>query len=134
MSEMGPALFFILFFGIFLTLDLIALGFNYCACLTLNDVQLREASKLPAAIAKHPQGPVVLQIPEQWRATTMGGLANVQDITTTVSYQRIKGNVFVTVNTQVQVRPPLTIPFFPKVPGLGAPVAFNISNSRLTEN
>jgi|AGTN01.3.fsa_nt_gi hypothetical protein len=131
---MGPALFFILFFGVFLTLDLIALGFNYCACLTLNDVQLREASKLPAAVAKHPQGPVVLRIPEEWRNTMMGGLANVQDINTTVSYHQAEGNVFVTVTTQVQVRPPLTIPFFPGVPGLGAPVAFNISNSRLTEN
>jgi len=131
---MGPALFLILFFGVFLAVDLIGLGFNYCSCLTLNDLQLREAAKVPMAVAQDPKGPIRLGVPNSWRSTVMGGLSGVREHPETcVSYSKKNGMAYVTVATCVQVHPPLTIPLFPGVPGLGAPVLFTITNSRLME-
>jgi len=52
LAELGPALFIILFFGVFVVVDLISLGIAYSSCQTLNDLQLREAAKLPPALAK----------------------------------------------------------------------------------
>ena len=128
---MGPALFIILFFGVFLVVDLISLGFAYCACQSLNDLQLREASKISSAQAKADDGPIKQGIPSQWVATTMGGLAGVDGFPVTeVDYD----SGLVTVSTTVAIRPALTIPIFPGVPGLGAPLSFNVTGSRVMEN
>lgn len=131
-SEMGPALFILIFCGLFVVVDLIGVGFNYMCCMTLNDLQLREAAKLPSQVAAQDSGPVKHDIPAQFRQTVLGGLSGIrQDPVTVVEYGSNQGNVFVTVSTTATVEPFLTIPIFPGVPGLGAPVRFTVSGTRL---
>lgn len=135
LSEFGPALFFIFIFAVFPVLDLIALGWGYTSCLTLNDLQLREAAKLPKSLATNSKGPVLLSIPQKWMTTVVGGLTGfAQDPSTEVTYEAANGCVYVNVATSVTVRPFLSIPFFTKIPGLGEPATFTISNSRMLEN
>ena len=134
-AEFGPALFFIFIFAVFPVIDIIALSFNYTACASLNDIQLREAVKLPKSIATNPHGPVLGTIPDKWMATVLGGAAGlVERPLTNVDYDPSSGNMYVQVSTTVTVRPFLNIPFFFKVPGLGAPATFTVSSSRLIEN
>lgn len=131
-SEMGPALFILIFCGLFVVVDLIGVGFNYMCCMTLNDLQLREAAKLPSQVAAQDSGPVKHDIPAQFRQTVLGGLSGIrQDPVTVVEYGSNQGNAFVTVSTTATVEPFLTIPIFPGVPGLGAPVRFTVSGTRL---
>ncbi len=134
-AEFGPALFFIFIFAVFPVIDIIALSFNYTACASLNDIQLREAVKLPKSIATNPKGPVLGTIPDKWMATVLGGASGmIERPATTVDYDPSSGNMYVQVSTTVTVRPLLNIPFFFKVPGLGAPATFTVSSSRLIEN
>ena len=134
-AEFGPALFFIFIFAVFPVIDIIALSFNYTACASLNDIQLREAVKLPKSIATNPRGPVLGTIPDKWMATVLGGASGfVERPLTKVDYDPSSGNMYVQVSTTVTVRPFLNIPFFFKVPGLGAPATFTVSSSRLIEN
>ncbi|CAN5237200.1 hypothetical protein BH11CYA1_BH11CYA1_42350 [soil metagenome] len=134
-AEFGPALFFIFIFGLFPVIDIIALSFNYTSLMSLNDIQLREAVKLPKSIATNPKGPVVGSIPDKWMATVLGGAANLEERpATSVGYDASSGNMYVQVSTTVSLRPLLNIPFFYKVPGIGAPVSFTVSSSRLIEN
>ncbi|MGE0264400.1 MAG: hypothetical protein AB7V06_17125 [Candidatus Obscuribacterales bacterium] len=131
-SEMGPALFILIFCGLFVVVDLIGVGFNYMCCMTLNDLQLREAAKLPSQVADQDSGPVKHDIPAQFRQTVLGGLSGLrQDPLTVVEYGSDQGNSFVTVSTTATVEPFLKIPIFPGVPGLGAPVQFTVSGTRL---
>lgn len=131
-SEMGPALFILIFCGLFVVVDLIGVGFNYMCCMTLNDLQLREAAKLPSQVADQDSGAVKHDIPAQFRQTVLGGLSGLkQDPLTVVEYGSDQGNSFVTVSTTATVEPFLTIPIFPGVPGLGAPVKFTVSGTRL---
>ncbi|MBX9691941.1 MAG: hypothetical protein K2Z81_06115 [Cyanobacteria bacterium] len=134
LAEFGPALFIALFFGVFVMVDLIGLGYGYCTVQSLNDLQLREAAKLPRKLAEDPNGIVCKSVPEQWKDTVMGGVACIESFPETgVSYPEDSKVPMVTVATTVQVRPILTIPIFPKVPGLGAPVTFTITNCRILE-
>lgn len=135
LSEAGPALFLLLIFAVFPALDLITLGISYYACSTLNDLQLREAAKAHRSEAQNPNGAVMLGIPNNWRASSLGGLSRVVDTPQTeISYNTAGTGIYVNIATTVQVQPLLTIPFFPKVPGLGAPVTFRISRSRVVES
>ncbi len=133
-TEFGPALFILLFCAFFPSVDLIGVGLSYLACTSLNDLQLREAVRIPKSQCIDPRGPVQLLIPTNWQPTVMGGLGRTIDPPVTeVSYAPGKV-VYVTVSTTFTIHPLLTIPFFPKVPGLGAPFETTISRSRVLEN
>ncbi len=132
LSEFGPALFILLFFGVFVMVDLIGLGFGYSTLQSLNDLQLREASKLPRKLAEDPDGIVCKGVPEQWKDGAMGATVESFPVTT-VTYPLDSKVPLVSVTTTVDIRPILTIPIFPKVPGLGAPVTFTVTNSRILE-
>lgn len=134
-TEMGPALFILLIFAIFPVVNLIFMGMSYMSCVTLNDLQLREAAKTPKSQAELPTGPVQKGIFDQWRQTAIGGISGVTDQPQTdISYSTGAGTIYVTVSTTVNIKPLLTIPFFPAVPGMGAPFTCNITHSRLLEN
>jgi hypothetical protein len=135
LSEFGPALFFIFIFAVFPVIDLIAMGFGYTSCVTLNDLQLREAAKLPKSIANSQTGPVLSTIPQKWMTTIAGAMSGLtENPSTTLTYEPYNGSIYVNVSTSVTVRPFLTIPFFTKIPGLGEPATFTIVNSRMLEN
>ncbi len=134
-SEFAPALFLLLVVAVFPVLDLIFDGLGYCACVTLNNLQLREAVRVPKSVASNPQGSVQQDIPNSWRNSTFGGLAPLMaDPNTQVSYDIVAGTAVVEVATSVSVRPLLVVPFFPNVPGLSAPMSFTITSSRMLEN
>lgn len=135
LAEFGPALFFVLIFAFFPVLDIIGLGLGYMSAVSLNDLQLRQACKSPKSQATDPDGRVCLDIPKTYMTSIAGGLSSITELPVTdVAYEVDVPNIYVTVNTKVTVKPFLTIPFFPKVPGLGAPVTFNVTNSRMLEN
>ncbi len=134
LAEFAPALFILFFFALFPAIDLASVGVSYCACISLVDLQLREAAKVPRSQAIDPNGAVQSSIPNSWRPTIMGGAANVDIPITQVEYNPGIGNVYVTVTTTFNIHPMLTVPFFPKVPGLGAPFVTTISKSRIMEN
>jgi hypothetical protein len=135
LSEFGPALFFLFIFAIFPVLDIIGLCFGYISCVTMNDLQLREACKVPKSMATNSAGLVQSGIPQQYMSTLMGAFAGISQVPVTdVSYSVGQSAIYVNVSTTVTVRPFLTIPFFVKVPGLGEPASFTISNSRILEN
>ncbi len=135
LSEFGPALFFLFIFAIFPVLDMILCGFSYCSCVALNDLQLREAAKLPRSVADSSKGPVKQDIPARWKSTVVGGFSGTVDIPETgVFYADKSGTVFVTVATTVVIHPFLNIPFFVGVPGIGAPLTAKIANKRVMEN
>lgn len=134
-SEFGPALFLLFFFAIFPVLDMIVCGYNYCSCVALNDLQLREAAKLPRSVAASAQGPVKLEIPTKWQNTIIGGFSGTTELPeTSVTYKTVHGTCFVTVSTTVSINPFLKIPFFVGVPGIGAPLTTTIVNKRVMEN
>jgi hypothetical protein len=145
LSEFGPALFLIVIFGLLPVLDAIFIGIDYASARYLNELQLREAQKLPRSSAISPNGPVVVTIPEQWRNSLLGGLANGnQAVVTVINYQPVPWQPvgsnqtenfwFATIETTVSFRPFLTIPFFQMVPGLGAAITFSVSGRRPVEN
>ncbi len=135
LSEFGPALFFIFIFAIFPVIDMIAIGINYCSCVGLNDLQLREAAKLPLTQSKSSSGPVKSVIPQKWKATVLGGFSGTRELPETdVSFKMTSTAVFVNVTTTCTIYPLLQIPFFPGVPGIGAPFVCKISSSRVLEN
>ncbi len=135
LSEFGPALFFLFIFAIFPVLDMILCGYSYLSCVSLNDLQLREAAKLPRTIADSIRGPVKQDIPNKWKQTIIGGFSGTVDTPETgVFYSNKTGTVFVTVTTTVVIHPFLNIPFFVGVPGIGAPLTAKISNKRVMEN
>lgn len=134
-SEMAPALFLLLVVAVFPVLDLIFDGLGYCSCVTLNNLQLREAVRVPKSQATDPAGVVQQDIPNSWRASALGGLAPLMDNPVTqVTYDIAAGNAIASVSTTVSVRPLLVIPFFPNIPGLSAPMQFTITTSRILEN
>jgi hypothetical protein len=136
LSESGPAFFLLFIFAIFPAIDLLSFALAYCACFSLNDLELREAAKAPASQAPG----IVLAVQENWRSSPIGKvLATVDYPTIDVSYSDGPQNVhgvdkYITVATTIRVKPLLTIPFFPKVPGLGTDMTYIISSRRLLEN
>jgi hypothetical protein len=134
LAEFAPALFILFFFALFPAIDLASVGFSYCACISLVDLQLREAAKIPRSQAIDPNGSVQSTIVNSWRQSLMAGAANVDAPVAQVEYNSGIGNVYVTVTDTFNIHPMLTVPFFPKVPGLGAPFVTTISKSRILEN
>lgn len=137
LSEAGPAMFLLFVFGIFPVIDLIYFGVSYYSVVTLNDLQLREASKIAKSEAISPKGPVIQTVPFNWMNSTLGGLAKLSaPPATNISYAMGDGNsnVYVTVDTQVSIEPLLKIPFFTKIPGLGEPLQVKIGRTKMLEN
>lgn len=135
LSETGPAFFLLFLFAVFPVIDLIFLGISYFSCITLNDLQSREAARVAKSEATSTTGSVQGTIPNQWRITSLGQLARLaQPPVTSVSYQIERNNIYVTVATTCSIQPLLMIPFFPNIPGIGAPVTVFISRSKLLES
>lgn len=145
LSEFAPALFLLLLFGLFPVIDAIFIGIDYASARYLNELQLREAQKLPNSQSSDENGLVKKTIPTQWSQSLLGGLHNPdQPVTTKVSYtpvpwQPVGSNQtvnfwFVTIETKVSFRPFLSLPLLGAVPGLGAPITFSISGRRPVEN
>lgn len=136
LSEFGPALMLMLFFAVFPVLDMIFAGLAYCACVTLNDLELREAVKVPAADAMSTIGAVQ----ENWRTSGLGGFAgliNYPEIN--ISYidgptRAVGVDKYIAIATTVSVKPVLAIPFFANVPGLGTQITYTVSGKRLLES
>jgi len=135
LSEAGPALFLLLMFAIFPVIDVIYFGVSYYSVVTLNDLQLREASKSAKSLAVSPKGDVILGLPNRWSSSALGGLARLSGPPiTSVDYKLSEVAVYVSVTTKVSIEPLLKIPFLVKVPGLGAPIEINVARSKLLEN
>jgi hypothetical protein len=134
LAEFAPALFILFFFALFPAVDLAGVGFSYCACISLVDLQLREAAKVPRSQAIDPNGYVQSTVVNQWRTTLMAGAANVDQPVTQIEYNPGIGNIYVTVTTTFNIHPLLQVPFFAKVPGIGAPFVTTISKQRILEN
>jgi hypothetical protein len=138
-AEMGPALFLLLIMGIFPMLDLIFAGSAYTACLLLNQLELREAARLPASQVDN----AMVLIAHEWQFSGIGQYAGVMtDPLTQYSYSIVpienssghQTEAYITLTTTVTLRPFLPIPFFNAVPALGAPVSYSISGRRLLES
>ncbi|MBX9687318.1 MAG: hypothetical protein K2X27_11490 [Candidatus Obscuribacterales bacterium] len=140
-----PAAIFILIILIFLPLlSLIALAFKYFACYNLNSLQSTEAALLAASKAKAGDGLIIRQIPRNWKSNGMG---NFVDLTTDLPETEIryeKGQMgansvqdyFVFVKTSFTMKPfiSVAVPLLNGIPGLSAPVTFQIESSRAVEN
>lgn len=140
-AETGPALFILFLMLFFPLVNLVTMTFAYFSCTTLNDLQLREAALLPKKDAQDPAGAVMKRIPEEWKAEGIGAFAGLNkpqvtivDYVTQSKDKDGREEAVVRVTTQVQLRPFLTIPFFPGVPGLGKPMDFQITSQRPVEN
>jgi len=145
MSEFAPGLFLLLMFGLFPVVDAICIGIDYASARYLNELQLREAQKLPRSKVIDGNGTVLKTIPEHWRRTLLGGLANPDQQPVTqieykpVPWQPVGSNQtadfwFVNISTTVSFRPALAILFFNGVPGLGSPITFSVVGRRPVEN
>lgn len=135
LSEAGPALFLLLMFALFPVIDVIYFGVSYYSVVTLNDLQLREASKSAKSMAVSTSGDVIVGIPNKWSNSALGGLARLsQPPKTSVDYKLSEVAVYVTVTTKVSIEPLLKIPFMAKIPGLGAPVEINVARTKVLEN
>lgn len=145
LSEFAPALFLIIIFGLIPIIDAIFIGVDYASARYLNELQLREAQKLPRSQVLAASGAVMHVIPEAWRHSLLGGLANTdQKVHTKIDYnpvpwQPVGSNQtvnfwFVYATTTVSFRPFLGIALFHGVPGLGAPISFSVTGRRPVEN
>lgn len=140
-AEFGPALAILLLMFFFPLVDCLALGITYASCMVLNYCQLREAAFCSKAESQSVAGPVKKSIPQTWSEQGLGRFVNVANpVETEVTYMNVSGELvggvqdqFVQVKTKVVATPFLTIPFFPGVPGLGAPVTLTVAGERLLE-
>jgi hypothetical protein len=144
-SEFAPGLFLLLMFGLFPIVDAVCIGIDYGSARYLNELQLREAQKLPRSKAIDMNGSVISGIPDAWRHTLLGGLsATDQKVVTKIEYvpvpwQPVGSNQtvnfwFVNIATTTTFRPPLPIFLFNGVPGLGGPITFSVVGRRPVEN
>ena len=111
--------------------NLIFLGVVFSSCYALNNVELREAartpnSKLSAALAA---------LQSNWQDNALGKIAGIKTAPiSNISYSKLGPDSYVSVSTTFTVKPFLSVPFFDKVPALGAPWSFTIYGKRVLEN
>lgn len=141
MMETAPALMILFMFLFFPLVNVFALGVSYASTYTLNDLQLREAATLPQKEAIDPNGLIKKGIVEQWLHSGLGAFvqcngkpetkmtyfAGATDSTETQDQ-------YVEITTKVNANPFLRCPFFFSIPGMSAPMTFEISNRRMVEN
>jgi hypothetical protein len=135
-AEFGPALGILLLAFFFPLLDLVMFGFAYSQCLTLNSLQAQRAAELARAQARDPGGTVIQGLPNAWQRTGMGSFVGLTaPPLTAITYATAVGSdQYVIVTTTFSVRPFLTIPLIPGVPGLSAPATFTVSTQRVVED
>lgn len=142
LAELGPALSILMLMFFFPFVDCLALGASYASCMVLNYCQLREAAFCAKADAESQSGPVQGGIPEAWQKEGLGQFVNLAaPVKTKVAYVAAGSPVnpgmqdqYVQVTTTIITAPFLLVPIFPGVPGLGAPVTFQIASERLLES
>ena len=142
LAELGPALSILLLMLFFPLVDALALGASYASCMVLNYCQLREAAFCSRTEAQNENGPVRAGIPDTWQKEGLGQFVNLAEpVKTKVSYVDA-GNPgspgmqdqYVQVTTTIVASPFMVVPVFPGIPGLGAPVKFQIATERLLES
>jgi hypothetical protein len=132
LSELPPALFFLVFCAILPVVNMIGMGLTYCSCTLLNNLELREATRTP-----HSQLiPVFASIQQNWQSSLLGQVTGLTiPPATDVSYNNNNGaDTYVTVSNVFTAKSFLTVPFFKGVPGLGAPWTYTIAGSRVLED
>jgi hypothetical protein len=138
LTEMGPALFILLIVGVLPILDLMFAGSAYCACVLLNDLELREASRVPASDANA----AISTIAHDWQFGGIGqfiGVIGEPQSRCTYNLVHIEGSInpgtetYVNISTTVTVKPAFPIPFFGRIPALGGPATYEIVGRRILE-
>lgn len=130
-SEMPPAMFLLLFFAVFPVISLVFFGVVFASCVALNNIELREASRTP----RTQMTSVLNNLQNNWQNNGLGKLAGIAKTPQSkIMYTTIGTDPYVGVSTTFTVKPILVIPFFDKIPGLGAPWTFSIYNQRVLEN
>jgi hypothetical protein len=140
-AEFGPALWIVLLGFFFPVLVMLSMALSYGSLMVLNNLQVHEASLLPYQKTQDPAGSVMTYIPTQWQNNGLGKFCNLTSFPQTqVTYglgatdQNGVQDHMVTVATTATLKPMVSVPFVPGVPGLSAPVTFTITSDRLVEN
>lgn len=129
LAEFGPALGMLLICFFFPLINILGLFTAYGACQMLNSVQCREAAYLSESKAQDRGGEIRKAIPERWMKQGIGRFAGVDTLPgTEVTHSGTKPNRVVTVVTTMQCRPLVIVPLPIKVPGMNAPVGFQIES------
>lgn len=141
MMETAPALMILFMFLFFPLINVFALGVSYASTFTLNDLQCREAATLPKNEALDPNGIIKKQIVEHWLHSGLGAFVQCNGKPETkLAYfagATDKDNTqdqYVEITTKVTANPFMRCPFFFPIPGMSAPMTFEISNRRMVEN
>ncbi len=132
LAELPPALFLLIFFAIFPVINLIGMGFTYCSCALLNNLELREASRTP-----HIQlNATLTSLQQNWQSSVVGQFAGLAaPPQTNVSYSSGNGaDTYVTVSNVFTARSFFNLPFFKGVPGLGGAWTYTIAGDRVLED
>lgn len=139
--EMGPALSLLLITVFFPLLDMMAIGVTYGSGFTLNNLQARQCAVVTKTEAKDANGLVLKGIPSDWKTKGLGKFCNLTgDPITSLSYKlgqkddKDRQDWTVIVSTTITARPFLTVPGFPAIPGLTAPMTFTFVSERVMEN
>lgn len=142
--ETPGALLILLIFILFPLLSLIGLAAKYACCYSLHQLQLREASLIPASSAIDENGPIKRSIPEQWLSSGLGQFADlaVAIPETGLSYRdgtRAANGIqdqFVVIDTAFKLKPfiSVSIPGLSSVPGLNEPFQVQFRSQTALEN
>jgi len=130
-SEMPPALFMLFFVIVYPLVNLIFLGVVYASCVSLNTTELREAARTPRSQLTA----VLNSLQEEWRSNILGRMVGITKVPqSSFSYSNLGDDTYVSVSTTFNLKPIMSLPFFNKVPALGAPWSFSLSSKRVLEN
>jgi hypothetical protein len=137
LAEFGPALFVLLIIVFFPMLNLMTLPMKYVACFTLNTLQLREAALVTDEQGTSSSGPIKKTIPDKWLHSGQGAFVKpLKEPLTEVVYghgdTQLRSRT-VAVKTEVLLPPFIAVPFHIGIPGLGDPITFSISQTRVLE-
>jgi hypothetical protein len=131
LAELPPALFLLIFFAMFPVINLIMMGFTYCSCTLLNNLELREAARTPNSQLTT----ILASVQQNWQSSIMGqyvGLTIPPKVN--VSYNVNGSETYVTVSTVFTAKSAINIPYFNNVPGLGAPWTYTIGGNSVLED
>jgi hypothetical protein len=139
--ETGPALMILFMFLFFPLINVFALGVSYASTFTLNDLQCREAATLPQKDAVNPDGLIKKAIVDQWLHSGLGAFVQCNGKPETkMTYfagqtdETKTQDQYVEITTKVSANPFIRCPFFFAIPGMSAPMTFEVSNRRMVEN